>query len=84
MFWKRTTQQGGLAGLIAGMISALLMNLFKDSLFTIEEPFLYVSWWSFVVGFVVTVMVTLFTKPYEDSKLLGLVYRLAENTQKTQ
>ncbi len=84
MFWKRTTQQGGLAGLIAGMISALLMHLFKDSLFTIEEPFLYVSWWSFVVGFVVTVVVTLFTKPYEDSKLLGLVYRLAENTQKTQ
>jgi len=84
MFWKRTTQQGGLAGLVVGMISAALLHIFSDSLFSIEEPFLYVSWWSFVVGFVVTVVVTLLTKPYEDNKLVGLVYRLAENNQKTQ
>ena len=84
MFWKRTTQQGGLAGLVVGMISAALMNIFSDSLFSIEEPFLYVSWWSFVVGFIVTVVVTLLTKPYADNKLVGLVYRLADNNQKTQ
>jgi SSS family solute:Na+ symporter len=84
MFWKRTTQQGGLTGLIVGMISALLMHLYRDNLFTIEEPFLYVSWWSFVVGFIVTIAVTLFTKPYEDSKLRGLVYRLADHAQETR
>ena len=60
------------------------MNIFSDSLFSIEEPFLYVSWWSFVVGFIVTVVVTLLTKPYADNKLVGLVYRLADNNQKTQ
>ena len=81
IFWKRTTQLGGLAGLVVGMISAALMHIFKDTLFTIEEPFLYVSWWSFVVGFIVSVTVTLFTKPYEDDRLIGLVYRLAERKQ---
>jgi SSS family solute:Na+ symporter len=84
IFWKRTTQLGGLAGLVTGMVSAAFMHIFKDILFTIEEPFLYVSWWSFVVGFIVTVSVTLFTKPYEDDRLIGLVYRLAERKQKVK
>jgi SSS family solute:Na+ symporter len=82
IFWKRTTQWGGLFGLLAGMFVSALLYIFKDQLFTIEEPFLYVSWWSFLTGFIVTVIVSLFTKPFEDHKLFGLVYGLADKGQK--
>jgi SSS family solute:Na+ symporter len=78
IFWRGTTQWGGLAGLVGGMMSSGLMYLFKDSLFTIEDPFLYVSWWSFVAGFVIAVFVSLFTRSHPVSRLYGLVYRLKQ------
>jgi SSS family solute:Na+ symporter len=81
IFWKRATQWGGLAGLVIGITSSALMHIFSDALFNIEDPFLYVSWWSFVVGFIVTITVSIFTKPYEDERLFGLVYRLAEKNK---
>ena len=74
IFWKRTTQWGGLVGLVIGIIVAFILNT-AEGIFTIEDPFLYVSWWSFVTGFVVTVTVSLFTKPYSKERLKGLVYR---------
>lgn len=76
IFWKRTTQWGGLAGLVIGIAFAFYLNLFSESIFTIEDPFLYVSWWSFVLAFLVTIIVTLFTEPYSDDKLDGLVYKV--------
>ncbi|MHC4117132.1 MAG: sodium:solute symporter family transporter [Planctomycetota bacterium] len=76
IFWKGTTQWGGLAGLVGGMMSSGLMYWFKDSLFTIEDPFVYVSWWSFVAGSVITVVVSLLTKEHPIDRLYGLVYRL--------
>jgi SSS family solute:Na+ symporter len=78
IFWKRTTQWGGLAGLVIGMAVSASLYIFKSDFFAIEEPFLYVSWWSFLTGFIVTVTVSLFTDPHEDKRLVGLVYRLAE------
>ena len=78
IFWKRTTQWGGLAGLVGGIMSSGLMYLYKGSLFTIEDPFLYVSWWSFVVGFIITIVVSLFTRSHPVSRLYGLVYRLKQ------
>jgi SSS family solute:Na+ symporter len=50
------------------------MNRFKANFFTIEDPFLYISWWSFVIGFIVAVGVSLFTKPVPFTELKGLVY----------
>jgi SSS family solute:Na+ symporter len=76
IFWRGTTQWGGLAGLLGGMTASGLMYAFKGSLFTIEDPFLYVSWWSFVAGFIITVIVSLVTKKHPVSRLYGLVYRL--------
>ncbi|MDN5217074.1 sodium/solute symporter [Fulvivirgaceae bacterium BMA12] len=73
MFWKRTTQWGGLAGLSIGIVCSFILNT-VEGIFTIEDPFLYVSWWSFVVGFVVTVTVSLMTSKHDDSRLKGLVY----------
>lgn len=78
IFWRRTTQWGGLAGLVGGMMSSGLMYWFKDSLFTIEDPFLYVSWWSFVTGFIITIVISLFTRSHPVSRLYGLVYRLKQ------
>jgi SSS family solute:Na+ symporter len=76
IFWRGTTQWGGLAGLLGGMATSGLMYWFKESLFTIQDPFLYVSWWSFVAGVIITIAVSLFTQPHPETRLYGLVYRL--------
>jgi len=76
IFFPRMTQWGGLAGLIGGMSSSALMFVYRDSLFTIEDPFLYVSWWSFVTGLVLTTVVSAFTRPHTRKHLEGLVFRL--------
>jgi SSS family solute:Na+ symporter len=75
MFWKRATQWGGLSGLLIGIGFATVLNTFKAAFFTIEDPFLYVSWWSFVAGFIITIVVSLFTKPHPEKSLVGLVYK---------
>jgi len=74
IFWKKTTAMGGLSALVIGIGSAVIMNVFKANFFTIEDPFLYISWWSFVIGFIVAVGVSLFTKPIPITELKGLVY----------
>jgi SSS family solute:Na+ symporter len=79
ILWRRTTQWGGLIGLLGGMTASGLMYAFKDSLFTIEDPFLYVSWWSFVTGLIITTLVSLFTQPHPETRLYGLVYRLKQS-----
>ena len=75
MFWLRTTQWGGLFGLLGGILLAALMYIFKNTLFTIEEPFLYIAWWSFLGAMIITYVVSLFTKPSPVEKIRGLVYR---------
>jgi SSS family solute:Na+ symporter len=77
IFWKRTTQWGGLAGLVVGIGVAVALNSI-EGVFTIEDPFLYVSWWSFVVGLMVTVAVSLVTRPYSSERLKELVFTVAE------
>ncbi len=62
MFWKRAPEWGGLSGLIIGIGFARVLSTFNGVFFTIEDPFLYVSWWSFVAGFIITIVVSLFTK----------------------
>lgn len=84
MLWRRTTQWGGLAGLISGVaISASLFGMQKD-IFICENPFLYIAWWSFVGSLVVTTVVSLFTKPYPVERLHGLVYGLVMKDEGVQ
>jgi len=78
IFWRRTTQWGGLAGLLGGITIAAALHVFKGSLFTIEEPFLYVSWWSFVAGLLIATIVSLTTRPHSEEHLHGLVYGLPQ------
>ena len=77
MLWKRTTQWGGFYGLTGGIAIAVLMYLFKDSLFTISDPFLYVSWWSFVASLIIAFVVTLFTDPWPMERIKGLVFNIS-------
>ncbi len=74
IFWQRTTQWGGLVGLVGGLCLSALMYAFKSSLFTIEDPFLYISWWSFLGGIILTTVTSLATKPEPMDKIRGLVY----------
>jgi SSS family solute:Na+ symporter len=76
MFWPRATQWGGLAGLVGGIGVSGLLYVFKGRLFTIEEPFLYISWWSFVAGVLLNVGTSLATRRYPQQRLVGLVCRL--------
>ncbi len=71
--WRRATQWGGLAGLALGVIFCFVLK-YTPGLFTSEDPFLFVAWWSFVFCMVVTVVVSLLSKPESDEKLIGLTW----------
>jgi len=79
MFWPRATQWGGLAGVAGGIGISVLLNvltLLDAGPFTIQDPFLYISWWSFVAGAGLNVAVSLLTKRHPEERLAGLVCRL--------
>ncbi len=74
IFWKRTTQWGGLSALVGGLCLSGTMYVFKGSLFTIKDPFLYIAWWSFLGSIILGVTVSLLTRPDPLEKLRGLVF----------
>tara|TARA_Y100001960_G_C14650139_1_gene815468 strand:- start:770 stop:1303 length:534 start_codon:yes stop_codon:yes gene_type:complete len=74
IFWKRTTQWGGLSSLLIGIGFAVYLNVFKENYFTIEDPFLYISWWSFLLASIINVIVSLTTKKHSEKELRGLVF----------
>jgi len=90
MLWKRVTRWAGFLGLLAGTSSSITMFLLMQKvdperwvpIFALS-PYakglaqdMYQSLWSCVTCVVVTVLVTLFTKPKPDEELVGLVYSL--------
>jgi len=90
MFWKRTTSNGAFFGLLAGTIAAAIthgLTLAEGKggwiypLYEIQsgmgQAFIVASF-SWIVNFVTTIVVSLFTKPKPDSELVGLVYSLTE------
>ena len=88
MFWKRMTGPAGISGLIAGTLGAAFIFVTSESgvdSFGFEEPLLFTfgsaltaSFWGAVIAFVadalVSVLVSLFTKPKTAAELEGLVY----------
>lgn len=89
MLWKRVTRAAGFWGLLAGTVTSItlftLMKLDPDqwvhvfALSPLAKPLaqdMYQSLWSCLTCAVVTVFVTLVTKPRADSELVGLVYSL--------
>jgi len=90
MLWKRVSRAAGFWGLLAGTLSSITMfTLMKldprwVSVFALSPHAqglaqdMYQALWSCVTCVVVTVLVTLVTKPRPDEELKGLVYALTE------
>jgi solute:Na+ symporter, SSS family len=90
MLWKRVTRAAGFWGLLAGTVSSVTMFLLMKSdphwvsLFALSPQAkglaqdMYQSLWSCTTCVVVTVLVTMVTKPRPDQELKGLVYSLTE------
>jgi len=90
MLWKRATGAGGFWGLLCGTLSSISMwawvkadpsalryvALSPDAKALAQD--MYQALWSFIVCVVVTVVVSLATKPLPDSALTGLVYGQTE------
>ena len=79
MFWKRATAWGGFCSLVAGTAAAYATNRLNayHEIFNFGSP-LAASFWqaiiAFIVGGVVLVVVSLFTKPKPAEDLRGLVW----------
>jgi SSS family solute:Na+ symporter len=90
MLWKRVSRAAGFWGLLAGTVSSVTMfTLMKRdekwvAVFALSPQAkglaqdMYQALWSCVTCVVVTVLVTLITKPRPDAELKGLVYSLTE------
>ncbi|RJP24083.1 MAG: sodium transporter [Candidatus Omnitrophota bacterium] len=50
-------------------------------LFLIQDPFLYIAFWSFMLSMFLTITISLLTKPEPEEKLVGLVYRYKGRSQ---
>jgi len=86
MLWKRATAAGGFWGLLAGTVSSVGMwawvNQVPSALGIIAlspqaKPMaenMYRALWSWIICVVVTIVVSLLTKPKTDEELTGLVY----------
>ena len=90
MLWKRVSRAAGFWGLLAGTLSSVTMfTLMKLDhrwvrVFALSPHAqglaqdMYQALWSCVTCVLVTVLVTLVTKPRPDEELKGLVYALTE------
>ena len=90
MFWKRSTGHGAFCGLVAGTTAATLThgltmaegkgawiaNVYEFPS-TMAQNF-WIALLAFAATFVVTVLVSLMTKPKAEGELKGLVYGLTE------
>ncbi len=86
MLWKRATPAGGFWGLLAGTVSSismwLLVKLHPAALAYVAispnakdmAENMYRALWSWVICVVVTVAVSMATKPKPEAELAGLVY----------
>jgi SSS family solute:Na+ symporter len=90
MLWKRATGSGGFWGLLSGTLCSIGMwtwvKIDPSALrYVALSPHakglaqdMYQALWSFITCVLVTVIVSLATKPTPDSQLTGLVYGLTE------
>jgi SSS family solute:Na+ symporter len=86
MFWKRMTSAAGWVGLVAGTLAAVVVALLSEgTLGSVSTGTLHLSGQgasfvaagaAFVVDIIVSVAVTMVTRPKAESELRGLVYSL--------
>jgi SSS family solute:Na+ symporter len=90
MLWKRATSSGGFWGLLCGTLCSISMwtwvKVDPSALrYVALSPHakglaqdMYQALWSFITCVLVTIIVSLATKPIPDSQLTGLVYGLTD------
>lgn len=80
MFWRRTTPWGGFFGLITGIITGISMfTLIPASYFgSVMAANIWRAWWTWLTCFIVTIAVSMITKPKSKEELKGVVYSLIE------
>ncbi len=80
LFWKRMTPTAGWVGLVSGMSSAVIVwGLAKAALFgdlSDQGTSFVAAGAAFVIDLVVSVLVSMATRPKADEELTGLVYSL--------
>jgi solute:Na+ symporter, SSS family len=92
VFWKRASPAGGFAGLITGFVlgmTRLACKIFESSIHTdglmykvfIQPNWLHYSIYLFFLCIVVIMIVSVFTKPADISKTVGLTYGSANAEQ---
>ncbi len=92
VFWKRATPAAGFSGLLTGFVlgmSRLVAKIFSTHVSTdsliytlfLESNWLHYSIYLFFICIVVIVIVSLFTKPADASKTIGLTYGSATPEQ---
>ncbi|MBL7818747.1 MAG: sodium:solute symporter family protein [Saprospiraceae bacterium] len=86
MFWKRATGHGAFAGLLGGTLAASIVHGLTVAegkggwIMPLHEygsglsHAFNIAWIAFVANIVITVVVSLLTKPVPESELQGLVY----------
>jgi SSS family solute:Na+ symporter len=88
MFWRRTTPWAGFWGLIAGFLGAFVTHQLTSSGTINLGSELAASFWGAVVAFVadavVTVAVSLVTKPKPQDELRGLVWGLPRRDEEPE
>ena len=90
MMWKRASPKGGFCGLLAGTLSSITMWLWVKldptalayvALSKNAKPMaenMYRALWSWIICVVVTVVVSMLTKPKSEAEMNGLVYGCTE------
>ena len=88
MFWKRTTGNGAFWGLLSGTAAAALTHGLTvaegkggwlghlHTFYSGTSQAFNIAWIAFSVCFIVTVLISLATKPKPEKELVGLVYSL--------
>jgi len=92
MFWKRTSSAGAFWGLLSGMITSffLFIALRFDWISPVYVTMsnhpsdmaenLWRAWWAWLVTLILTIVISLVTKPKAESELVGLVKGLTDKT----
>ena len=86
MFWKRATPHAGWIGLISGTLGALVVNILiwtERLVMPGQGGAFLAAGVAFTVDVVITVLVSLPTKPKPDSELKGFVYALTPKSERT-
>jgi len=97
MFWKRTTGHGAFWGLLIGTFAAAVFHgitlaegkgaWLMDPIYEFRSGMGHafaVATVAWVMCFIMTIVISLFTKPKEEKELVGLVYSLTEKPKETE